>query len=151
MGVAGPAIAIAANVAGSAITGYKIGSAIGETVAEHIRDKSLNLVNKHRHRIWAVLMYKSNKYEDWLIKGWFEIIPLDTFSYSFAGIKCRTVYYFAICEECGSTWGNGDATGYVPTTNDAFTHYDSDCIGKVRDFSKAYLGDEDVTRNLTGY
>ena len=154
MGVAAPAIPIiaaAAQTVSAGVTAYKIGETIGETIGEAIRDKSLTLVNKHRHRIWAVVMYKSNTYNDWVIKGWFEIIPFDTFTYSFKGIKCRTVYYYAECGECNSIWGNGDAKGYVPTSSSAFTNFDSDCIGKIRDFSKAYLGDDDITRNLTGY
>ena len=96
-------------------------------------------------------MYKNNNIEDWMVKGWFEILPFDSFRYSFSGIENRVVYYCAICEECGATWGKGDTTGYVPTTNEAFTNYNSLCIGKLRDFSKANLVDNDIERDLIGY
>ena len=96
-------------------------------------------------------MYKSNIYEDWVVKGWYEIIPFDKFSHDFAGTKNRKVYYYAECTECGSTWGDGDATGYVPTDGNSFTNFDSECIGKVRNFSEAYIGNKDLEISLTGY
>ena len=151
MGVAGPIIAAAATIGSSAISGYKAGKVVGEAIGETIRDKILTLKNKHRHRIWAVVMYKNNYIEDWMVKGWFEILPFDSFSYSFPGVKNRVVYYYAQCEECGRTWGNGDTTGYVPTSNEAFTHYNSSCFGTLRDFSKVNLSKNDVERSLTGY
>ena len=144
MGVAGPIIGAAATIRSSVVTGYRAWKFIGEAIGEAIRDKSLILINKHRHRIWAVVMYKNNYIEDWMVKGWFEIIPLDSFCYSFPDIKNRVVYYYAICEECGSTWGKGDTTGYVPTTNNAFTNYNSSCIGELRDFSMVDLRDNDI-------
>ena len=151
MGVAAPLIPAAISIGSSVITGAKIGKVIGEKIGESLRDKCLILKNKHRHRIWAVLMYKNNNINDWMVKGWFEIIPFDSFSYSFSGIKNRIVYYYAVCEECGSSWGKGDTTGYVPTTNEAFTNYNSIGIGELKDFSKANLSDDDVERDLTGY
>ena len=96
-------------------------------------------------------MYKNNDVNEWMIKGWFGIILYDTFSYSFPGINNRHFYYCAICEECGSTWGRGDTTGYVPTTNEAFTNYNSDRIGELRDFPHVYLDNKDIETDLTGY
>lgn len=129
-----------------------IGTKIGETIAEELRDKSLILKNKHRHRIYAVLKYKHNEYHnEWMVKGWFEIIPCDSISYSFPGIKNRIVYYYAFCDECGKEWGNGDTSGYVPTTDDAFTHFDSSRIGKIKNFSMANIIEDDIERELRGY
>ena len=142
---------IAGSLISSGITGYKIGKKLGKIIDEKIRDKTLSLTNKHRHRIWLVVMYKNNDVNEWMVKGWFGIILCDTFSYSFPGINNRHVYYCAICEECGSTWGRGDTTGYVPTTNEAFTNYNSDRIGELRDFSHVYLDDKDIETDLTGY
>ena len=149
MGPAAPALAVTAQVVGSAITAYNVGKKLGETVSEITRDKSLTLVNKHRHRVWVAVMYQYN--DDWVIKGWFGIIPLDSFRYSFPGIKNRIVYYYAECADCDFTWGNGSGSGYVPTHGNAFTVYDSWKIGKLREFSKVDLSDDDITRTLTGY
>ena len=154
MGVTGTALPIivsSAQIVSAGATAYKIAETIGKIIGNAIRDKSLTLVNKHRHKIWIVVMYKRNNYNDWIIKGWFGIIPFDTFTYYFKGIKCRTVYYYAECGECNFIWGNGDAKGYVPTSSPAFTYYNSERIGQIRDFSKIYLGDNDRTRHLTGY
>ena len=120
MGVAAPVLTVAGPIISSAISGYKIGKSLGELVSEEIRYKTLTLINKHRHRIWAVVMYKNNYIEDWMVKGWFELIPLDPWTYGFYGVKNRIVYYYAVCEECGNYWGKDDANGYVPTDNEAF-------------------------------
>ena len=149
MGPAAPALAVTAQVVSSAITGYNVGKKLGETVSEIIRDKSLTLVNKHRHRVWVAVMYQYNG--NWVIKGWFEIIPLDSFSYSFAGIKNRNVYYYVECADCDAKWGDGSGTGYVPTHGEAFTVYDSWEIGELRKFSGTNLADDDITINCSIY
>ena len=151
MGVAGSIIGGAAIIGSSVSTGYRAGQFIGEAMGEAIRDKSLILTSKHRHRIWAGVMYKNNYIEDWMVTGWFEIIPLDSFCYSFPDIRNRVVYYCALYEECSSTWGKVDTTGYIPTINNAFTNYYSSCIGELWDFSRADLSDNDIQRELTGY
>ena len=128
-----------------------IGTGLGFKIGEKLRDKTLILKNKHRHSIWVVLMYKDNKHEDWVINGWYEIIPAHTFSYNFPGIKNRTVYYYAVCKKCRTRWGKGDTNGYVPTSYKAFTHLNSSHIGKIRNFTKVNLRDDDIKRNLTGF
>ena len=86
-----------------------------------------------------------------MVKGWFELIPLDPWTYGFYGVKNRIVYYYAVCEECGNYWGKDDANGYVPTDNEAFCNYNSCCIGELKDFSKVDLSDNDASIELTGY
>ena len=71
---------IAGSLISSGITGYKIGKKLGKIIDEKIRDKALSLTNKHRHRIWLVVMYKNNDVNEWMVKGWFGIILCDTFS-----------------------------------------------------------------------
>ena len=59
MGVAGPVLSAAVPIISSAVTSYKVGKAIGEKIGDSIRDKTLTLINKHRHRLWVVVMYKN--------------------------------------------------------------------------------------------
>ena len=151
MGVAGPVLSAAVPIISSAVTSYKVGKAIGEKIGDSIRDKTLTLINKHRHRLWVVVMYKNNYIDDWMVEGWFELLPFDSFHYSFIGIKNRIVYYWAKCNECDSTWGKGDSTGYVPTTSEAFTNFNSIGIGELKNFSEVNLRDDDVSIKLTGY
>ena len=121
-------------VISSALTGYKIGKEIGKTIGNIVRDKTLTLINKHRHKIWVVFMYQNNYIDDWMVEGWFGVIYLCSFTYSFHGVKNRNVYYYANCGKCGSLWGNGKATGYVPTDNEPFKNYNSFGIGKLKIF-----------------
>ena len=133
------------------IFGSLIGTSLGIKIRDKLRDKTLILKNKHRHQIFVALMFKDNNHEDWVIKGWYEIMPSHTFSYNFPGIKNRTVYYYAICKKCRTRWGRGDTNCYIPTSNEAFTYLNSSHIGEIRNFSKVNLKDDDIKRNLTGF
>ena len=143
-------VASAFVIANSVLTGYKIGKGIGKIIGNIVRDKTLTLINKHRHKIWVVVMYQNNYIDDWMVKGWFGVNYLHSFTYSFHGVKNRNVYYYANCGECESSWGKGEATGYVPTDNEAFKNFNSIGIGKLRNFSHVYL-DHDVEIELKGY
>ena len=109
---------------------------------------SFTLTNKHRHKIYIVLMYQNND-KKWMVKGWYPLKNGESTTQKFPDINNRTFYYRGICYECDTHWGKGDATGYIPEPPyPAFTHYDSDEIGDEEDFTRINVSKGNYSTNL---